>query len=528
MSRTPSGRVPWFRLGIVTAAALAVHGYHLGVEDAEIYEPAAKRLLDPQLYPYATEFFLSHGRLSLFSPILAWTSRLTHISMDWTIFGWYLATLFAMIASCWLLAAACFESQRARWSAVLIAAAVLAMPATNTGLLLIDPYLTARSLSTPLTIFALASFLERRYTRFSVAVAATAAIHPQMVVYLIFLSGVMWITAKKKARVEEPVPAMASLTPLLYLAGMLPTGFHLAAATGPYREALYSRDYFFLYNWEWYHWVGMIAPLAILAWFWRGKRHGERLRGTTSSFSRISFALIPFGLISIVVALIFSSSNAFDMLARLQPLRSFHLITIVFVILLGGIVGEYAARRRPWVIGAIAAPLAIGMFFVARATYTSSPQIEWPSDTSSNAWVNALLWVRHNTPKDAVFAVDSRYFKDEGTDVHGFRAVSERTALADYFKDGGVVSLFPDLAPEWKQMSNATYGLNHFKRADFQRLQQEYPVVTWTVIHGVTPKGLDCPYQQRGYAVCHFPVATTAANQPIASLKLPLPTTSPI
>jgi hypothetical protein len=508
MRGVPGGRLPWVRLGVVTAAALAIAGYHLGVEDAEIYEPAAKRILDPKLYPYATEFFLSHGHLSLFSPILAWTSRLTNIPIDWTIFGWYVATLFAMIVSCWLLAAACFESTRARWSSVLISAAVLTMPATNTGLLLIDPYLTARSLSTPLTIFALASFLERKYARVSVAVMVTAAIHPQMVVYLVFLTAVMWVTEKKKAAVEEPVPVMASLTPLLNLAGMLPTGFHLAAATGPYREALYSRDYFFLYNWEWYHWVGMLAPLAILAWFWRGNRSGEPLRGTTESFRRISLALIPFGLISIAVAIIFSTSSAFDMFARLQPLRSFHLITIVFVVLLGGVAGEYLARRRPWVVGAIAVPLAVGMFFVARSTYPSSPQIEWPSDTSSNAWVNALLWVRHNTPKDAVFAIDSRYFKDEGTDVHGFRAVSERTALADYFKDGGVVSLFPDLAPEWKQMSNATYGLNHFDQADFGHLQQEFPVVTWTVVHGKTPQGMDCPYQQRGYAVCRLNALT--------------------
>ncbi len=103
------------------------------------------------------------------------------------------------------------------------------------------------------------------------------------------------------------------------------------------------------------------------------------------------------------------------------------------------------------------------MAFVAHETYPASPRIELPSQTSSNAWVNTLLWVRKNTPQDAVFAVDSRYFKDAGTDVHGFRAVSERSALADYFKDGGVVSMFPDLADEWKQMSDATYGLNHFQ-----------------------------------------------------------------
>ena len=61
-------------------------------------------------------------------------------------------------------------------------------------------------------------------------------------------------------------------------------------------------------------------------------------------------------------------------------------------------------------------------------------------------WVNTLLWVRNHTPEDAVFAVDSRYFMDTGTDVHGFRSISERSSLADYFKDSGVVSLFPGLA----------------------------------------------------------------------------------
>ena len=155
MSSAPGGGLPVVRLGALTAAALVIHGYHLGVEDAEIYIPAARKLLNPELYPFAPEFFTSHGHLSLFSPILAWTARLTHVSMDWAILGWYVATLFAMLASCWMLASACFQSERARWSAVLILTAVLTMPATNTGLLLIDPYLTARSFSTPLTLYRL-------------------------------------------------------------------------------------------------------------------------------------------------------------------------------------------------------------------------------------------------------------------------------------------------------------------------------------------------------------------------------------
>jgi hypothetical protein len=281
------------------------------------------------------------------------------------------------------------------------------------------------------------------------------------------------------------------------------SGLQLGPAQDPYREALYARDFYFLSNWTWYHWLGMLAPLAILAWFWRGK-----LRNTTPEFKRLSCALLPFGLIAILAALFLTSSHAFDSLARLQPLRCFHLITLVFVILLGGVLGEYGARGRQWFLPLVFLPLAIGMCAVGYMTYPNSPHIEAPwQKTSSNDWVNALLWIRDHTPRNAVFAVDSRYFKEPGVDVHGFRAVSERSDLADYFKDGGVVALFPRLAPEWKQMSDATYGLNRFRAEDFVRLAARYPV-TWTVIHGGAPAGMSCPYQERDYAVCRIPAAT--------------------
>ena len=134
-----SKRLPLLRLLGLTVAALLIQGYHLGVEDAEIYIPAAKNLLNPRLYPFGREFFLSHAHLSLFSPLLAVTARVTHLSMDWTIFVWYMATLFAMLVACWQLVSISFESARARWTALLVMTAVMAMPATNTGLLLMDP-----------------------------------------------------------------------------------------------------------------------------------------------------------------------------------------------------------------------------------------------------------------------------------------------------------------------------------------------------------------------------------------------------
>jgi hypothetical protein len=505
MKTEPGYPLPMVRLGLLTAAAVAIQGYHLGVEDGEIYIPAARKLLDPTLYPYATEFFQSHERLSLFAPILAWTARLTHLSMDWTVFLWYLATLFATMLACWVLAVVSFRSERARWCAVLVMSAILAMPATNTGLLLMDPYLTARSFSTPLTLLALVALLRRRYWLALSITALTAAIHPQMAAYLVFLGAVLWI-ADRVHPIKENAPAIGAM--LL----ATPAGFELTPAQGAYREALYSRDFYFLSTWTWYDWLGLLAPLAFLAWFSRG-----RLRGTTPEFARLSFALIPFGLVSIAAGAVIASTHRLDMFARLQPLRCFHLITFVFMLFLAGVLGEYLAGRKQWLIPTLCVALAAGMFLVAQATYPDSPHIELPGRAaSSNPWVNTLLWIRGNTPRDAIFAVDSGYFKQPGVDVHGFRALSERATLADYYKDGGVVAIFPQLADEWKQMSSATKGLDHFSAADFTRLAHEYPV-TWAAIHGPAPRGMECPYQQNGYAVCRIPgapgLAATAGEE---------------
>lgn len=497
MKTVAGQRLPILRLALASAGAVALHGYHLGVEDGEIYIPAAKRLLNPGLYPYATEFFQSHEHLSLFAPILAWTARLAHLSMDWTVFLWYVATTFLMLVSCWLLASVSFTSKRARWSAVLVIAAVLTMPATNTGLLLMDPYLTARSFSTPLTLFTLTAILAQRYWLAAALTMLTAAIHPQMAAYLVFLGAVLWAVERSAPAARQPLPAAAGA-----FFGFVPAGFHLAAAQGAYREALYSRDFYFLSTWTWYHWLGMLAPLGFLAWFAKGK-----LRGATPAFARLSIALIPFGAIAIAAAAVITSTHKLDMYARLQPLRCFHLITIVFMLFFAGVLGEYLAKGRAWIIPAILIPLSAGMFAVDYETNPLSPHIEWPGQTAStNAWVNTLLWIRQNTPQDAVFAVDSGYFRDPDVDVHGFRSISERAALADYHKDGGVVAIFPNLADDWKQQSSATRGLNHFTAQDFTRLAHEYPV-TWTAIHGPAPAGMECPYQQSGYAVCKIPDA---------------------
>jgi hypothetical protein len=500
MKTVSAQRLPFLRLGLLTAVALAIHGYHLGVEDGEIYIPAVSKLIHPDLFPYGAEFFQSHERLSLFAPMLAWTARLTHLSTDATIFLWYIVTLFATLVSCWMLGTICFSSPRARWTAILAVTVALTMPAANTGLLLMDHYVTARSLSTPLTVFALTAFLARHYVLAGFLTVVTAIVHPQMTVYLLLLLVILWI-------MEKALP-LACQSSAVAAVTILPPDYHFGPAQAPYREALYARDFYFLFTWTWYDWLGLIAPLAILGWFWKAKP-----RGTTPVFGRLCLGLIPYGIVSVLAGAIISSSHVFDMFARLQPLRCFHLVTLVFLIFLGGVIGEYGPKISRWIAPVLCVAVAALMFFVERQIYPASPHIEWPwVQSSSNAWMNTLLWVRHSTPRDAVFAVDSRYFNDAGVDKHGFRAVSRRSALADYFKDGGAVAIFPALADEWKQMSEATYGLNQFTAADFTRLAQKYPV-TWAVIHGSAPVGMNCPYQQQGYVVCRIPGAPGLAAQ---------------
>ena len=83
------------------------------------------------------------------------------------------------------------------------------------------------------------------------------------------------------------------------------------------------------------------------------------------------------------------------------------------------------------------------MLLIQRNAYANSPHIEFPWRQTKNDWVQALYWIRSNTPKNAVFAIDPRYITLPEVDQHGFRAIAERSMLSDYYKDSGAVSLFP-------------------------------------------------------------------------------------
>ena len=484
----PSARDPLVALclGAIAALAVLVHGYHLGVDDAAIYVPAIKRVADPTLYPFGAEFFMSHAHLSLFPELIGGSARQSHLPIDVVIFAWHVASVFLLLAAEWRLLGCCFESASARWSGVAFLAATLSVPVAGTALAIMDPYLTARSLSTPATLLAIAWYLSNRPRWALVWLAVAAVMHPQMAVYGLLFLGVMELRRRRwLPEVAPPVCLVAIGLPLL----------DFSPVTGPARECLLSRTFFFVSAWAWYEWIGVFAPLALLWWLSRAS-----IRHTLPAFRRLAGGLVPFGLL-FTAAFLVLGIPALEGYTRLQPMRSFHLLYVIFFLLLGGLIGEYGIKTSVWRWLALFVPLAAGMALLQESTFPASPHVELPGSSNDNPWMSAFRWIRVHTPKDAVFAIDPYYMARRGEDAHGFRAVAERSVLADYVKDSGPVSLFPKLAPEWQRQVMAQRGLDGFSPADFQRLVKQYPV-TWILTTQPGPPGMVCPYRNSELAVC--------------------------
>ncbi len=456
---------PLLRLVLIALLAVAVQGYHLGADDAGIYVPGIKKVADPQLYPFGAEFFQTHARLTFFPNLVGGAARISHIPIDQAIFASHLAGMLLLMLASWRLLCACFEKPWARWSGIALLAGVLSVPVAGTALAIADPYVTSRTFSTPLTILAIACFVSGQRQWAALWWMLTALIHPQMSVYCgVFLVCLAVVESRLFSRIRTVVAAEPA-----YLAGF-PFLFALQPGSEAARRALLSRPYFLLSHWAWYEWLGVLAPVALLVWF-----AAANPRGTTSSFRLLCRCLPPFALMFTLAGIVLLNPRL-ENFTRLQPMRSLHLLYVIFFLLLGGLLGEYVLRRSLWRWMAVFVPLAVSMWLLQRSVYPASPHVEWSDSSPNNQWTAAFFWIRHNTPKDAVFALDPYYLEAPGEDMHGFRAVAERSVLADAVKDSGAVSLFPRLAEHWDRQVRVLNDWNHFELADFERVAKLYPV----------------------------------------------------
>jgi hypothetical protein len=485
-------------LALLTSGALLVHGYHPYVEDAEIYLPGVEKILNPKLFPVMREFFASHANLTLFPNLIAFSIRISHLPFEVGIFVWHVASIFLLLLACWELGGVCFASPSARWGGVCLVTALLTLPVAGTALYIMDQYLNPRNLAAFAAIFAVTRTLENKYVRALLWLVFAACVHPLMAAFacsFCLLLVVMRYVEGRNFGARISTGAAGVLCALLF-----PFGISLDPASSPaYHEAALRHGFHYIQRWQWYEQFGILAPVLLFWWFGRM----ARARGSRR-LDLLCRAFIIYDLIYFVMALVFDLPARFESLARLQPLRSLHLLYMAMFVVMGGFIAEYILQNRVWRWLALFIPLSAAMFAAQLALFPASAHVEWPGVTPRNQWAQAFVWIRQNTPVDAVFALDPEYMHIPGEDEIGFRCLGQRSRLADANKDNGVVSMFPPLAEKWLEQVKAQSPWKSFSSIDFARLKQKYGV-DWVVVQQPGIAGLDCAYQNAAVQVCRAP-----------------------
>ncbi len=475
-----------------TILAIAVMGYHPGVEDDGVYLPAVKRDLNPALYPHDSVFFRKQVQATLFDKGVAEFIRLTHIPVPVTELLWQFASVFLIIFGCWSIARKLFDDEQTQWAGVAMVAAMLTLPVSGTALYLADQHLHPRNIATALILLAIWRILSEKRWQAVPLLMLAFVFHPIMaamgISYCFFLTMTMqepvfvWLRALRRSP--------AAIAPLAWI---------FEPPNRLWLKALRTRNYFFLYQWTWYEWLGVIAPILLFWLLWRFAKKHEK-----DTLARFALAVFIYGVFQFIIALILITPPSLIRLMPLQPMRFLQLLYVFMVLMAGCLLGKYFLKASFWRWAVFLLVINGGMLISQLMLFPNSPHLELPGERPSNPWLQAFAWIRHNTPIDAYFALNPYYLAVPGEDYHSFRALAERSQLADAIKDTAVVTQVPDLAPEWNKQVVAQKGWSHFRLADFERLKSEFGV-NWVLVSYPQPSGLDCRWHNTSLAVCQVP-----------------------
>ena len=499
-----------FALAALTVLTLLLNGYHPLAEDGGLYVAGIQYTLNPTLFPHYTAFVTEHLHFSLFAPTLAALVRLTHISLPYILLITNLFSIWLTFYAAHKLLQRTIANNLAQLTALCLLAVFWTLPIAGTSLLLMDPYVTARSLSTPLSLLAIAFALDdRKRALFAsiLCILLAAAFHPLMAAYAFALILILRLPQRRSIWI---ILTLAALT----LAAAIN---HFAPPETPaIIAAEISRYYWFLTAWHWYELLGLAAPLAVLALLLRYfNRQFNSLARNAATLCRASILC---GCIAILITSLFAHEfSAVNLVARLQPLRVFLMIYAIMTLLLAAtltqrLLGARARTdslfiRRILTTTPILTLLALAatMFTVQRNTFPNSHHIELPSQPPRNPWSQAFLWARNNTPPDALFALDAKYVNEPGEDAQTFRATALRSALPDFSKDGGEAAITPSLAAQWQPAAAAQANLSIQPDAIRDAHLQPFNV-TWIILHANSPTAHPCPYNNGTVKVCrHTP-----------------------
>ena len=475
-----------------TVLGFLVMGYHPGYEDDGAYLSAVKAVLNPALYPHDADFFRLQLQASVFDTAMAGVVRLTRIDLAW---AELLVQFLSLALILWAgrgIARKLFTEIRAQWAAVAMLAAMFTLPVAGTALFIADQHLHPRNLATACTAIAIWRILENKAWQSIPCLCLSFAMHPIMGALGISFCFFTWLIYLERApefpgKRRKAYPAALTTIPIF------------GPPNPAWRQAIESKSYLFLNRWEWYEWLGALAPL-FLFWFLAriARRRGEL------NLSRFAYTVFAFSAFQQAVAIAMLTPHALIRLAPLQPMRYLQLVYVFLTLIAGGLIGRFLIRRSMWRWAVFLIVINGGMFVAQRALFASTPHLELPWRQPTNEWLQAFAWIRQHTPESAYFALDPDYMEAPGEDYHGFRALAERSQLADAEKDAAVVTQVPELGPIWARQVQAQEGWRSFQLADFERLKAEFGV-DWVLVSYPQPGGLACRWHNSQLAVCQIP-----------------------
>lgn len=489
------------RLAGLTLFAFVVMGYHPGLEDDSFYLAAIKWDLNRSLFPHDADFFRLQFQATIFDRLIAFSARLTHLPVLWDVLLWQLLGIFLILFGCWRIARRCFTLPEAQWGAVTLIAALLTLPLPGIAINLADQYLHPRTLATAAILSAIVAVIDRKFWLSGVLLAVAFVIHAIMASFGISFCAILAWTLRDSKIAKSSLPPLAAL--------LIPLGWLFEPASDAWRQAAATRGFLFLSRWHWYEWLGVFAPLALLYLF---RRYAQsRVRPSDgSALLPLTSALIYYGIFQTVAGLAIMLPSGLERLRPFEPMRYLHLLYLLFFLIVGGLLGHYVLKCHRYRWALLFIPLSIGMFYAQRQMYPASHHLELPFIAPANGWLRAFDWIRQYTPNNSLFAIDPHYETLPGEDYHGFRALAERSVLADYEKDAGMAMRVPTLAPRWLREVTALNGWRTFQAADFERLKNDFGV-TWFVLSAADtefsnkqPGPVVCPFANDEVKVCRL------------------------
>lgn len=485
----------------LSVAAILVMGYHPGLEDDSFYLAAIKKHLNPALFPHDADFFKVQFQATVFDNVVAFSAKLIRLPLAWTILLWQFAAVFLLLLGCYRLSRRCFIRPEACWAAVSIIGALLSMPLPGIAILLGDQYLHPRTLASAAILAAIVAVIDRKSWLSGIFLALAFSIHAIAACFGISFCLFLAWSLRRDGR-ENP-----ALAPVLML--LVPLGWLFEPASDAWRKAASTRGFYFLGSWHWYEWFGVIAPLALVFLLQRLLQQ-RTLKAVGPALSPVAYSLLYFGIFQMLGGLAIMLPPSLERLRPFELMRYLHLLYLLFFVIAGGLTGAYLLDRRAYRWLLLFVPLTAGMFYDQLHLYSASSHLELPGVSPGTGWLGAFQWIRLHTPVDAYFAVDPHYETLPGEDYHGFRALAERSVLADYEKDAGMAARVPSLAPRWLKEVRVLDGWRTFHAPQFERLRREFGV-DWVVLSrtdsqfsNADPAFMICPYANEDVKVCRL------------------------